>query len=55
MTAGIVVNVSSEDRRRLEAVIADRGAPQKHEIIRAQSVAAGAGQELGHVSQDRVP
>jgi hypothetical protein len=30
MRAGIVVDVTSEDRRRLEAIVADRGAPQKH-------------------------
>ena len=30
MRAGIVVNVTAEDRSRLEAIVADRGAPQKH-------------------------
>jgi transposase len=30
MRAGIVVNVTRADRRRLEAVVADRSAPQKH-------------------------
>jgi hypothetical protein len=30
MRAGIVVNVTRADRRRLEAIIADRSAPQKH-------------------------
>jgi len=30
MRAGIVVNVTLEDRRRLEAIVADRSAPQKH-------------------------
>jgi hypothetical protein len=30
MRAGIVVNVSREDRRRLEAIVSDRSAPQKH-------------------------
>jgi hypothetical protein len=28
MRAGIVVNVTPADRRRLEAIVADRGAPQ---------------------------
>ena len=30
MRAGIVVNVAPEDRRRLEAIVADRSSPQKH-------------------------
>src|SRR5882762_9839744 len=30
MRAGIVVNVTRSDRQRLEAVVADRSAPQKH-------------------------
>lgn len=30
MRAGIVVDVTRADRRRLEAIIADRSAPQKH-------------------------
>ena len=30
MRAGIVVNVTPADRRRLEAIVADRSAPQKH-------------------------
>jgi hypothetical protein len=30
MRAGIVVNVTRADRRRLEAIVADRSAPQKH-------------------------
>jgi transposase len=41
MRAGIVVNVTSEDRRRLEAVVADRNAPQKH-VWRAQIILATA-------------
>src|SRR5215211_3466882 len=41
MRAGIVVNVSPEDRRRLEAVIADRSAPQKH-VWRANIILATA-------------
>ena len=32
MRAGIVVQVTRADRRRLEAIVADRGAPQKHVI-----------------------
>ena len=36
-----MVNVSSEDRRRLEAVIADRSAPQKH-VWRANIILATA-------------
>jgi transposase len=30
MRAGITINVTPEDRRRLEAIISDRSAPQKH-------------------------
>jgi hypothetical protein len=30
MRAGIVVNLTREDRRRLEAIVSDRSAPQKH-------------------------
>src|SRR5262245_47322115 len=30
MRAGIVVKVTGEDRRRLEAIVLDRSAPQKH-------------------------
>jgi len=30
MRAGIVVNVTRADRRWLEAIVADRSAPQKH-------------------------
>jgi transposase len=39
MRAGIVVKVTPADRRRLEAVIADRSAPQKH-VWRAQIILA---------------
>jgi hypothetical protein len=41
MRAGIVVNVSRADRRRLEAIVADRSSPQKH-VWRAQIVLATA-------------
>jgi transposase len=41
MRAGIVVNVTRADRRRLEAIILDRGAPQKH-VWRAQIILATA-------------
>ncbi len=41
MRAGIVVNVSSEDRRRLEAEVIDRSAPQKH-VWRANIILATA-------------
>ena len=41
MRAGIVVNVTREDRRRLEAIVADRGAPQKH-VWRANIIVATA-------------
>jgi hypothetical protein len=41
MRAGIVVNVTPEDRRRLEAIVADRSAPQKH-VWRANIVLATA-------------
>jgi len=39
MRAGIVVNVTPVDRRRLEAIVADRCAPQKH-VWRAQIILA---------------
>jgi len=41
MRAGIVVNVTRADRRRLEAIISDRSAPQKH-VWRAQIILATA-------------
>ena len=41
MRAGIVVSVTTEDRRRLDAIIADRNAPQKH-VARARVIAATA-------------
>src|ERR1700749_1860007 len=41
MRAGIVVNVTRADRRRLEAIIADRSAPQKH-VWRAAIILATA-------------
>ena len=41
MRAGIVVNVTPEDRRRLEAVVSDRNAPQKH-VWRAHIILATA-------------
>jgi transposase len=41
MRAGIVVNVTPEDRRRLEAVVGDRSAPQKH-VWRANIILATA-------------
>ena len=41
MRAGIVVNVTPVDRRRLEAIVADRCAPQKH-VWRAQIILATA-------------
>jgi transposase len=41
MRAGIVVNVSRADRRRLEAVVSDRSASQKH-VWRAQIILATA-------------
>ena len=41
MRAGVVVNVSRTDRRRLEAIVSDRGAPQKH-VWRAQIILATA-------------
>jgi hypothetical protein len=39
MRAEIVVNVTRADRRRLEAIVADRCAPQKH-VWRAQIILA---------------
>jgi len=41
MRAGIVVKVTSADRRRLEAIIGDRNAPQKH-VWRAKIILATA-------------
>jgi Winged helix-turn helix len=41
MRAGIVVDVTREDRRRLEAIVSDRSAPQKH-VWRAQIILATA-------------
>src|SRR6266568_2831328 len=41
MRAGIVVNVTRADRRRLEAIVSDRCAPQKH-VWRAQIILATA-------------
>jgi hypothetical protein len=41
MRAGIVVNVTRADRRRLEAIVSDRSAPQKH-VWRAQIILATA-------------
>src|SRR3989454_12067942 len=41
MRAGIVVNVTRADRLRLEAIVADRGAPQKH-VWRAKVIVATA-------------
>jgi hypothetical protein len=41
MRAGIVVKVMPEDRRRLEAIVSDRNAPQKH-VGRAKIILATA-------------
>jgi Winged helix-turn helix len=41
MRAGIVVNVTPADRLRLEAIVADRSAPQKH-VWRAKVILATA-------------
>jgi transposase len=41
MRAGIVVSVAPEDRRRLEAIVSDRSAPQKH-VWRAKIILATA-------------
>lgn len=41
MRAGIVVSVTPEDRRRLEAIVADRNRPQKH-AARARVIVATA-------------
>jgi hypothetical protein len=41
MRAAIVVNVTRADRRRLEAIIAERSAPQKH-VWRAAIILAAA-------------
>ena len=41
MRAGIVVNVTRADRRLLEAIVADRSAPQKH-VWRANIILATA-------------
>jgi len=39
MRAGIVVNVMPRDRRRLEAIVGNRNAPQKH-VWRAKIILA---------------
>ncbi|MEK6212424.1 MAG: IS630 family transposase [Pseudomonadota bacterium] len=39
MRAGIIVNVTSEDRRRLRAILGDRNRPQKH-VARAKVILA---------------
>jgi len=39
MRAGIVVNVTAADRRQLEAIVANRSAPQKH-VWRANIILA---------------
>lgn len=41
MRAGIIVNVTREDRRQLEAIVSDRSAPQKH-VWRAKIILATA-------------
>jgi hypothetical protein len=41
MRAGIVVNVTQADRHRLEAIVSDRRAPQKH-MWRANIILATA-------------
>ena len=41
MRAGIVANVTRADRRRLEAIVLDRSAPQKH-VWRANIIIATA-------------
>jgi hypothetical protein len=41
MRAGIVVNVTPEHRRQLDAIVSDRNAPQKH-VWRAQIILATA-------------
>ena len=41
MRAGIIVNVTPEDRLRLEAIVSDRSAPQKH-VWRAKIILATA-------------
>jgi hypothetical protein len=41
MRAGIVVNVTPGDRRRLEAIVGNRNAPQKH-VWRAKIILATA-------------
>ena len=41
MRAGITVNVTREDRRRLAAVVSNRSAPQKH-VWRAHIILATA-------------
>ena len=41
MRAGIVIKVTRDDRRRLETIVADRSAPQKH-VWRATIILATA-------------
>ena len=41
MRAGITVKVTPDDRGRLEAIVSDRNAPQKH-VWRAKTILATA-------------
>src|SRR5262245_53961519 len=55
MRAGIVVNVTPEDRRRLEAIVGDRNAPQKHvwgaKIILATADGCGTAESMRRSGQ----
>jgi len=52
MRAGIVVNVTQDDRRRLKAIIRDRNAPQKH-IWRAKIISPIQRDMLDLIIQDQ--
>jgi hypothetical protein len=57
MRAGIIVNVTRADRRRLEAIGADRAAPQKHvwpaDIILATADGCGTAEIMGRSGKSK--
>jgi hypothetical protein len=59
MRAGIVVNVPPADRRRFEAIVADRSAPQKHvwrvNIILATADGCGTAEIMRRSGKSIIP
>jgi hypothetical protein len=59
MRAGIIVKVTPEDRCRLEAIIGDRNAPQKHvwraKIILATADGCGTAEIMRRLALDQTP